>query len=267
MESPVQCAADCFCQTAQAEYWNSVADKYPDLRSLWREVSALLQPVAAPVGEHSATSFANFFCSKVDSIRETTMNAPQPTIHHGEVPLLGRFQEVTTDEVLEILRTAPNITHLTPTWLVKQTSDVLAPAFTDMINRLFEEGCLPSSQKESIVGPRLNKQSLDPADLKSYRSISNISFISKLIKRIAVNRFHVHANLYQLLPVHQSAYRQSHSTETAVTVVHNDIVCATDAGQVSALVFLDLSADLTLLIVAFSWICAFVSFRSRRSCL
>ena len=121
-------------------------------------------------------------------------------------------------------------------------SDVLAPVLTDMINRSFEQGCFPSSQKKAIVGPRLKKQSLDPADLKSYRPISNISFISKLIERIAVNRFNVYANSFQLLLVHQSAYRQSHSTETAVTVVHNDMVCATDAGQVSALVLLDLSA-------------------------
>ena len=38
------------------------------------------------------------------------------------------------------------------------------------------------------------------------------------------------------------AYRQHHSTETAVTIVHNDIVRATDAGLVSVLVLLDLSA-------------------------
>ena len=162
------------------------------------------------------------------------MNAPHPTIHHREVPPSGRFQEVTTDEVLEILRTAPNkqcIIDPAPTWLVKQMSDVLAPVFTDMINRSFESGCFPSSQKEAIIGSRLTKQSLDPVDLRSFRPISNISFISKRFERIAVNRFNVHANLYQLLPVHRSAYRQSHSTETAVTVIHNDIVRATDAGS------------------------------------
>ena len=120
--------------------------------------------------------------------------------------------------------------------------DVLAPVFTDTINRSFGQGCFPSSQKEAIVAPRLKKQSLYPVDLKSYRPISNISFISKLVERIAANRFNVRVNLYQLLPVHQSAYRQSHSTETASTVVHNDIVRATDAGQVSALVLFDLSA-------------------------
>ena len=40
----------------------------------------------------------------------------------------------------------------------------------------------------------------------------------------------------------QSAYKQYLSTETAITIVHNDIVRAIDAGNISALVVLDLSA-------------------------
>jgi len=46
----------------------------------------------------------------------------------------------------------------------------------------------------------------------------------------------------QLLPSRQSAYRARHSTETAIIAVHNEIVKAIDAGEVCALVLLDLSA-------------------------
>jgi Reverse transcriptase (RNA-dependent DNA polymerase) len=45
-----------------------------------------------------------------------------------------------------------------------------------------------------------------------------------------------------LLPDTQSAYRQHHSTETALVKLHNDIVIAIDRGNVGALVLLDLSA-------------------------
>ena len=141
----------------------------------WHTSSTL----AAPVGGHLATLFATFFRNKVDSIRVTTMNAPRPTIHHREVPPLGRFQEVTTDEVLEILWTAPNkhcIIDPAPTGLVKQMCDVLAPVFTDMINWSFEQGCFPPSQKEAIVGSRLKKQLLDPADRGSSVCLPTISF-------------------------------------------------------------------------------------------
>jgi Reverse transcriptase (RNA-dependent DNA polymerase) len=42
--------------------------------------------------------------------------------------------------------------------------------------------------------------------------------------------------------VNQSAYRPHHSTETAVCILHNDLVRSIDKGHVTALVLLDLSA-------------------------
>ena len=86
-----------------------------------------------------------------------------------------------------------------------------------------------------------DKKPRDPLDIKSYRPISNLSLVSKTVEWLVVNRMNVHANQYGLLPARQSAYRQHHSTETAVTIVHNDIVRSTDAGFMSALVLLDLS--------------------------
>ena len=46
----------------------------------------------------------------------------------------------------------------------------------------------------------------------------------------------------KLMPMTQSAYRQYHSTDTAVTKVYNDLLLAADEGGVSALCLLDLSA-------------------------
>ena len=72
--------------------------------------------------------------------------------------------------------------------------------------------------------------------------MSNLSLVFKTVERLVVNRMNVHVNQHCLFPVRQSAYRKHHSTETAVTIVHNEIVRSTDAGFVSALVLLDLSA-------------------------
>ena len=51
----------------------------------------------------------------------------------------------------------------------------------------------------------------------------------------------IYADLYHLLPPRQSTYRHHYSSETAITIVH-DVVRAIDAGEVSVLVLLDLSA-------------------------
>ena len=55
-------------------------------------------------------------------------------------------------------------------------------------------------------------------------------------ERAVAIRFVEHSELHKLLPHHQSAYRSSHSTETAV------LVRTMDSGNISALVLLDLSA-------------------------
>src|SRR5664279_4605630 len=111
-----------------------------------------------------------------------------------------------------------------------------------MINMSFSQATFPSSHKHAIITPLLKKPNLDPFDLKSYRPISNLPFISKFTERLAVKQFNDHITANHLLPSHQSAYRLHHSTETAVTAVYNDIARAVDRGEVCALVLLDLSA-------------------------
>jgi len=74
--------------------------------------------------------------------------------------------------------------------------------------------------------PRLKKPTLDPAELTSYRPISNLSFISKTVERVVAARFSEHMEAEHLLPSHQSAYRAHYSTETAIAAVHDELVSA-----------------------------------------
>ena len=68
-------------------------------------------------------------------------------------------------------------------------------------------------------------------------------FRSKTIERVVAIRFNEHADAYRLMPLRQSAYRAFHSTETAVTDVHNRLIrCVDRGGNVSVLVLLDLSS-------------------------
>src|SRR5208282_1307584 len=129
-----------------------------------------------------------------------------------------------------------------PTWLVKRSTEVLAPVFVAMCNSSLRSGKFPDSQKHAVVCPRLKKPTLDPDDVNSYRPISNLSFASKLVERVVASRFTAHAEYNKLFPVRQSAYRRHHSTESAVVSVMNDIIRAIDDGDVVAMVLLDLSA-------------------------
>jgi len=101
---------------------------------------------------------------------------------------------------------------------------------------------MPASQKHAIVLPRLKKPGLDPTILSSYRPISNLSFLSKLVERVVTAHFISHAEENKPFPDRQSSYRRDHSTETAVLCVHNDLVHAIDEQWITGLVMLDLSA-------------------------
>ena len=43
----------------------------------------------------------------------------------------------------------------------------------------------------AVVTHLLKKASLDPLDLKNYRPVSNLSFVSKLVERVAVKKLNI----------------------------------------------------------------------------
>ena len=69
-----------------------------------------------------------------------------------------------------------------------------------------------------------------------------MQFISKLIERVAAEQLVDHVNRNNLMEVNQSAYREFHSTETALVKVREDILKAIDNKEILCLVLLDLSA-------------------------
>ena len=92
--------------------------------------------------------------------------------------------------------------------------------------------CFPSSFKRAVVRPLLKKADSDASQLKNFRPVSNLSFLSKLLERVPQVRLQVFLDDNDMLPASQSAYRQYHSTETAVLKIYNDILLAADSGQV-----------------------------------
>lgn len=79
--------------------------------------------------------------------------------------------------------------------------------------------------------------------MKNYRPISNLAFLGKVIERCAMKQFVSYLDSNDLFASSQSAYRQHHSIETALTRVYNDILMDLDKqGGETVLVLLDLSA-------------------------
>ena len=110
-----------------------------------------------------------------------------------------------------------------PTFLVKECLDVLLPHLTRLCNVSIQSGCLPLSQKTAMVMPRLKKSGLDPAEIKNYRPISNLPFMSKVIEKLILSQLTRYLTANGLFPKFQSGFRRYHSTETAVLRVLSDM--------------------------------------------
>ena len=74
------------------------------------------------------------------------------------------------------------------------------------------------------------KSGLDASDLKNYRPVSNLSFLSNLLEKVVQVRLQAFLDENDLMPCAQSVYRKYHSTETAVASVYNDLLLAADQG-------------------------------------
>ena len=158
---------------------------------------------------------------------------------------LFNLEPASEDEVRKIImKSASKSCDLDPipTNILKALLDILIKPITIIINLSLESGTFPLSFKEAHVTLLLKKSNLPVNNLKNYRPVSNLSFISKIIETVVSNRLQAHINSNKLNNPMQSAYRKFHSTETALLSVHNDISVSLDKGHVTALTLLNLSA-------------------------
>ena len=149
------------------------------------------------------------------------------------------------ETVLDIIKSiTPKSSELdpVPAWLMLENVNTLLPALTNIINVSLSSGVFPPELKTAIVKPLLKKPSLDKNELKNYRPISHLPFLSKLLEKVVLRQLLAHLEQNQLCNAFQSAYRAGHSTETALLRIMNDLLCAMDQNKVSVLLLLDLSA-------------------------
>ena len=129
------------------------------------------------------------------------------------------FMPVTEDKVYKCISESPTKScslYPIPTFLLKDCLDILLSSITKLVNYSLIEGSFPNSFKKAVITPLIKKASLPRDDLKNYRPVSGLCFLSKLVERVVARQLTSHINNNKLDNPHQSAYKPGHSTETAL---------------------------------------------------
>jgi hypothetical protein len=222
----------------------------------------------------------------MSSIEKTSSCNISCDVTDNGVQLLEHFSYVSEEEVRKIIAKLPNKTSSIdpmPTWLLKRSIDILLPVITSIINNSFRLGSFPRVLRQAVITPLIKKPTLDPNVFKNYRPVSNLPTLGKIIEYPAVSSFKQHLQDNNLSEIYQSAYKSSHSTETALLKVKNDMLHELDKGKAILLVLLDLSSafdtiDHVVLVdrmqkefgiagSAISWFASYLENRTTRVCV
>ena len=98
-----------------------------------------------------------------------------------------------------------------------------------------------STWKASIIKPLLKKHGLELVT-SSYRPVSNLPFLSKLLEKCVIDRFNEHCGLNNLLLDYQSAYRKWHSCKMLLLKLVNDILWVMESECICPMMAIDNSA-------------------------
>ena len=192
-----------------------------------------------------ADNFRNFFDTKITNLRSKLHVDTQNTDEPLYLTNLTHLRPATEDEIQKVVKSSANKScslDFMPTWLLKDCITELLPVITTIINTSMTTGVFPDSFKEAIIRPHIKKSNMNAEDYSSFRPVSNLSFLSKITEKIVASRIEEHLDKNHMSDPLQSAYRTSHSTETALHKVKNDIISSLDKRKCVVFVSLDLSA-------------------------
>ena len=171
---------------------------------LWQPVDDLLGRGRTPA--NSAVDievFNRFFAEKVAKVRSSTADAPAPTF--TQVPpgvCFQQFRPLTTNDVINAIRRLPDKSSSAdpvPTSVLKQIANIIAPFIAELFNCSLRKGLFPAQLKEVFITPVLKKSGLDATNASSYRPISNLSVLSKLLERLVARQLREYlSHLYNL---------------------------------------------------------------------
>jgi len=171
----------------------SDASANPDAR--WKMIRSMLHSSVKLVQTSCllANDFSMFFINKVSTINSNiaslTVNLTEPYVPPPppSPTFLSDFSPVSLQQasavILGLHKASP--VDIIPVFLLKSCNSVFSLILMNLANCSFSAGKFPVQFKGAQVIPLLKKPTLAENDLASYRPISNLRTMAKLLERLA----------------------------------------------------------------------------------
>ncbi len=231
---------------AKSNYFSNLIAKNANRpKVLFKTINSVLSPIVCSVPDvniKTCTQFSEFFVQKIQDIRShlSPFDLDHSHLVHSSSSFT-HFQPVSSSQLLKIIYQMKFTfcqSNVLPGGLFREVLDTISSTLLAFINSSLINGVFPESFKHAIVQPLLK----DPTVYNNYRPISKLSFISKVLEKIALSQLTSYLDTFNILDPFQSSFRALHSTESALLKVTNDILLSIDSGSSAILILLDISA-------------------------
>ena len=153
-----------------------------------------------------------------------------------------KFEDLSVNTVRKIIKSVKSKSAGVDdigSFFVKLAAPYISKPLTNIINSSFSNRIFPENWKCAIIRP-IPKTS-NPILPTDYRPISLLTVFSKITEKAAAFQIIEYLNRKSLQDPKQSAYKQNHSTNTALLKITDDLYNALDDGELTLLVLLDYS--------------------------
>lgn len=241
-----------FKNRSHSDYLKRLTNEHSTDYSLWKCVKRFSQPaIQYPPIRKTDTTWAKTNLEKANTFSEYLENIFKPydvsraaemesryLKYHDEIPPI--MDSELCDEIKKIKsKKAPGFDLITGE-ILKQLPPITLIKLTKIMNAIFRLKHIPIYWKTAEV-IMVNKPGKPAHDVSSYRPISLLPILSKLLEKLLAKRLNNIIEQRNLIPAHQFGFRPKHSTIDQVHRLTQVIENAFEKKKVCSAVFLDVS--------------------------
>ena len=231
-------------------YYTAIANNSNNSKQMWKTLKTILPSKSNNnCSEFSSNDFNTYFATIGNNL-ESQFNdnivmpdfevPPHNNYEFDDIPLSYIVSELLTLSS----KSSPDVLGLSGTILCIAAHSI-APSLYVLFNKSLGLGHVPRDWKLARVTP-LYKGKGSKSELGSYRPISVISHVPKIIEKFVCHSFNKYLTDNSLLHNDQFAYRKSQSTVNAVHTLIDTTLSNIDQGMLTGLVQLDLTKGFDL---------------------